>query len=157
VSSLCNLSHAGEELKSLGELAGRCYFLRPISKPGSDELMDTKLLCASRTVLKRSFVRPAICPCASRIFLASFTRFWKCCCGHGGANGLAAKERELYPLESSAFSRRTLTSATGKPVRATTLAECFHGIADTGEKTLVHGHKSQVIIIRHIGLRANPC
>ncbi len=32
--------------------------MRLINKPGSDELMDTKSPCASRTVLKRSLLRP---------------------------------------------------------------------------------------------------
>src|ERR1017187_6935737 len=48
------------------EEVGRCYFFRLISRPGSDELMDAKLPCASRTVLKCSLVRPAIRLLASR-------------------------------------------------------------------------------------------
>src|SRR5215469_2717181 len=48
---------SGEELRSV-EKRDRRYFLR-ISRPGSEELMDIKVPCASRTVLKRSLVRPA--------------------------------------------------------------------------------------------------
>jgi len=49
---------SGEEVRS-GERRDRRYFLR-ISRPGSEELVEIKLPCASRTVLKRSLVRPAI-------------------------------------------------------------------------------------------------
>src|SRR5208283_3276437 len=43
----------------LGEMS-ESYPLRPITRPGSAELVETRFPCASRTVLKPSLVRPVI-------------------------------------------------------------------------------------------------
>ena len=44
----------------MGEFAGRCYFLRPIRRPASAELVETSFPCESRVVWNRSLVRPVI-------------------------------------------------------------------------------------------------
>ena len=39
---------------------------------------------------------------------------------------------------------------------ATTLADCFHGISDGRKKSPVRADEGQIVIIRYVGLRANP-
>jgi hypothetical protein len=57
------LTYPPRECASENETGGRwwwCYFLRPIRRPGSGELMETKFPCPSRVVWNRSLVRPVI-------------------------------------------------------------------------------------------------
>src|SRR6266852_845284 len=36
-------------------------------------------------------------------------------------------------------------------------AECFHSIMDRGEKSFIHAHETQIVVICYVGLWANPC
>src|SRR6185437_11992803 len=40
--------------------------------------------------------------------------------------------------------------------RTSNCAEYLQGVMDTGKKSLVHAHEIQIIVVCHVGLRANP-